>query len=269
MVVLTAAVGLFLAPGAERVSFFYGLISLTAISVLVMGSCVANCYLEREVDKKMQRTQGRALPSGRLSPRSALFLSIAMIGLSLATLGLVVNLLTALLGLLAFIFYVFLYTPLKVRSAFAVFVGAVPGALPPVLGWTSVTANVSWWPLILFSLIFFWQIPHFIAIALFREEDYRRAGFKIISLQWGAGAARWQIFIFSCFLVLVSLTPFYLGLMGRSYFYGALVLGVPFCCYALRGVIPIKGFEGKIWARNLFFSTLCYLPLLLTIMLLF
>ena len=269
MVILTAAVGLFLAPGMESISFSYGLICLLGIAILVMGSCVANCYVEREEDKKMRRTQNRALPSGRVSPRSALILSLSMIVFSLVTLAWAINLLTAFLGLWACILYVFVYTPLKSKSTMALFIGAIPGALPPVLGWTSVTGSLDWWPLILFAIIFFWQVPHFIAIGLYREEDYKRAGFKTISLQSGVGAARGQILIFSTLLVLVSLSPVYLGLMGRGYLCGVLVLGIPFCCYALRGCLATTGFDGRNWARGFFFSTLCYLPMLLTVALIF
>lgn len=262
LVVLTSLIGLLLAP--DTIHFLDGLIAMVGIAALVAGACTLNCYLERELDKKMQRTCDRPLPSGRLSSAWALGLSIILILFSLGLLAAYVNFLTTFLGLLAVILYLYVYTPLKQKSIFSLFIGAIPGALPPVLGWTSVMGSLDPLPLVLFAIIFIWQIPHFIAIGLYRKEDYQRAEFKIIPVEYGHQSARWQIFIYSLLLVIVSLLPGYLQLVRKGHFYYAFCLGVLFCSYALQGVIGQGNkFDEKRWARKYFWATLGYLPLLL------
>ena len=262
LVVLTALTGFLLAP--ETISTLHSFFSLSGITLLVAGCCALNCYLERDIDKKMQRTCTRPLPAGRLSAGWVLNFSISLILASLCLLSFAAGPLTALLGILAGLLYLYAYTPLKQRSIYSLFIGAVPGALPPVLGWTAVMQSLDAMPVILFAIIFSWQIPHFMAIGLYREEDYQRAGFKIISLEYGHGATRWQIVLWGSFLLLVSLLPFPLGLLGKNYFYCALGLGGSLSLYALWGAVFCgEGrSDGKRWARRYFWATLVYLSLL-------
>ena len=268
LVVLTSLIGLILAPNS--INFLTGLGAMMAIAVLVAGTAALNCYLEREVDKRMRRTVGRPLPSGRLSPLSALIFSVLLILPALFWLGIYVNLMTAFLGLLAMILYLYAYTPLKKKSIFALFIGAIPGAIPPVLGWTSATGSLDSFPLVLFGIIFTWQIPHFIAISLYRKEDYQNAKLKIIPIEHGDQSAKVQIFIYGLLLVFISFLPFFLQLAGKGYFYCALFLGLLLSLYALRGIVfRGEGFDEKLWARKYFLATLGYLPLLLIALVMF
>ncbi|MCY4643207.1 MAG: heme o synthase [Bacteriovoracales bacterium] len=268
LVILSAFVGMLLAPG--NIHFGRGLMALAAIWVLVAGACALNCCMEKDVDEKMERTRTRALPSGRLSISTVLFVFIPLILFALALLWFGVNPLSALLGLSAVVIYLVAYTPLKKKSNWALFIGAVPGALPPVLGYAAVGGALDMLPLILFALIFVWQIPHFMAISLYLEDDYRRAALKTIPLVWGHRAARFQILFYSAFLLPLSLVPSFWGLATRGYFYVALLLGAFLCLCALRGVFPFKALpDERRWAKGYFWATLCYLPTLLIALLAF
>ena len=260
MVALTVLVGFFLAPGFP--SSLRLLLCLSGTTLLVMGACVLNCYLERDLDKKMVRTRGRPLPAGRMSPSFALTISLFLIVFSLVILGFGVNVLTAFLGFLATFLYGFAYTYLKQKSPLSLFVGAIPGAIPPVMGWTSVTNSLALFPLILFVMMFFWQIPHFMAIGLYREDDYRNAGFQIISFERGHSFVRLKIFLYTLVLLFVSLLPFFLGLGGAPYFCITLVLGGGLGFFAFRGLLLRgDGPHQRSWARTYFFGTIIYLPL--------
>ena len=258
LVMLTALVGLFLAP--DRIFFLPGLVALLAIGLMVSGATALNCYLEREMDKKMTRTRLRPLPDGRLSPCVVLVFSLALIFSSFLLFWFFVNTLSAILGMVAAVLYLYAYTPLKKKSSLSLFVGAIPGAIPPVLGWTSVTPELSALPILLFLIIFIWQIPHFIAIGLYREEDYKRAGVKIISLEQGHHSAKIQIFIYSLVVSVVSILPFLWGLSGKSGLYIAVALGLFLCGMAFVGIWKKQDLkEGQTWARKYFFTTLFYL----------
>ena len=258
LVILTAAVGLILAP--DRTSFWHGLTALLGIGLLVSGSTALNCYIERDRDKKMERTRHRPLPDGRLSPPVVLVFSCLLTFSSLFLLWFFVNTFTAFLGFIATVLYLYAYTPLKEKSFLSLFVGAVPGAMPPLLGWTSATPDLSAFPLLLFLIIFIWQIPHFIAIGLYREEDYKRAGIKIISLEQGHRSARVQVFVYSLVLTCLSTLPFFLGLTRMSYLFSAVILGLALCVLAGVGLGKKEDLEGeKRWARKYFYATLFYL----------
>jgi protoheme IX farnesyltransferase len=191
MVVATGAVGLYLAPSAPAPQTKLGL--LVGMTLLVGGANALNMYLERDIDGRAERTKDRPLPAGRLSPKLALGLSLALGMLALLWLGLLVNTLTAVLGLLAFVSYTAFYTPMKQYSPGALVVGAVPGAMPPLMGWTAATSQLDLAGLTLFAIMFLWQLPHFIAIAIFRNDDYRRAGFKTLVSELGTTTAKFQV----------------------------------------------------------------------------
>ncbi len=250
MVVITAAGGAWVAPGRMPWTTLFW--SLFGTASLVSAANALNCYLERDSDKFMARTATRALPAGRLNPRVAVAVGVV---LSLAGIGILatwVNALTMWLGVLALASYVVVYTPLKQKSDVALFVGAVPGALPPLMGWTTATNSIDAVGLALFGILFLWQIPHFIAIAIFRKSEYIRAGIKVLPAERGDQAARVHALVWVSALVPVSLLPAYYGVVGWAYAAVALVGGAAFVvATAMPLTIP--------WPRRVFFTSLGYL----------
>ena len=180
LVIFTAGGGLVLAPGSMPLWRAIG--TLLATSLVVGSANSFNCYLERDLDQHMERTRSRPLPSGRLDPSVALWVGAILGLIALPALAYFSNLLTAGLGLLGLLSYVFAYTPMKQKSAMALWVGAVPGAIPPLMGWTAVRGRIELAGLVLAAVLFCWQIPHFIAVGIARREDYARAGHKILPL---------------------------------------------------------------------------------------
>lgn len=257
VVVATTAGGLFLAPGAMAPLLI--LLTLAGTALTVGAANTLNCYLEREVDGLMARTRSRPLPAGRLPAWSALLAGSLLAVVSLPILSVFVNGLTGALAGLALVSYVFVYTPLKLRSPMALFVGAIPGAIPPLMGYTAVTGRLDWAGVALFGLLFIWQIPHFIAISLFRKEDYAGAGFKIMPVVWGDHAARVHALVWSVLLVPVSILPYPLGLAGPVYCVAASGLGAAFVAYAAGG---FRSGAGRKWARGFFFYSIVYLMVL-------
>jgi heme o synthase len=263
-VMMTAAGGLFLAaragrmdgPGPGPALVFPTLLGLFLI---VSGANALNMYLEREIDGRMNRTKNRPLPSGRMHPRFALWFGVVSSALAVPILAIGANPLTALLALLANLTYVLAYTPLKQHSQFALHVGAIPGAIPPLLGWTAATARIDAAGIVLFSIMFLWQIPHFIAIALFLKQDYARAGLVVTPNVTGELASRHTIIRWIFALVAASLLLVPLGLAGHGYLVAAAILGAIFFiwgCYGLRAG------TGNRWAKSLFAVSIIYLTLL-------
>jgi heme o synthase len=264
MVVITAAGGLFLPARAGRIdgpgpSASTVLSTLIGLAMIVAGANALNMYLERDIDRRMARTKNRPLPSGRMAPRFALWFGVVMSALAVPVLAIGANPLTALLAGIANILYVLAYTPLKQHSHYALHVGAVPGAIPPLLGWTAVTASIDAAGVVLFSILFLWQIPHFVAIALFRRADYARAGLVVMPNVTGELASRHAIIRWIFALVAASLLVVPLGLAGRGYLIIATLLGAVFFtwgCYGLRSG------TGNKWAKSLFGISILYLVLL-------
>jgi protoheme IX farnesyltransferase len=256
MVLITAAGGLSLAGGVDLKTALFTLLG----TALVVGSANSlNCWLERDIDRHMARTRNRPLPAGRLAPSLALAfgMTLAFISIPLLTLG--VNRLTGLLAAIALVSYVAVYTPMKQKSPAALLVGSVPGALPPLIGWTAATGRLDWAGLALFGILFFWQLPHFIAIAIFREEEYTRAGFKVLPAVRGLRVAKIHAAVHAVLLMLVSLLLVPLEVAGPLYFGAALLLGGGMVLISLRGFAPGAGHS---WARQMFAASLVYLPLL-------
>jgi len=255
--VATAAVGLALAPG--RAGLALALTALAGTWLLVGSANTLNMYLEREVDGKMARTRRRPLPAGKLAPAIALWFGIgqAFVAVPLLTFG--ANGLTGLLGAIALVLYVLVYTPMKQRSIHALVVGAIPGAMPPLLGWTAQTGELTVAALALFGVIFFWQIPHFLAIAMYQREDYRAAGLKVLPVERGEASTRRAIVVTLVLQVLVTLALVPLGLGNRTYLVGAALLGALMLGW---GVYGLARSSGNGWARGLFFVSIAYLPLL-------
>ncbi|HTB58729.1 MAG TPA: heme o synthase [Polyangia bacterium] len=257
MVIITFAGGLWLAPG--QIAGWRAIMTLVGTALLVAASNTFNMYLERDVDPLMERTRDRPLPRGALSPETALAFGTLMACAAVPLVFLGGNLLTGILGLAALGSYVVVYTPLKRHSAIALFVGAVPGALPPLMGWTAVTGRLDAPGLALFAILFLWQIPHFLAIATYRAADYARAGFKVLPLAISTRATRVTIVLFSIGLVAATIALEPLRVAGLGYLTCAALLGAVFIGWAAAG---FRRAAANAWARSLFFYSIVYLTLL-------
>ncbi len=262
LVIATTAGGLWVAGPIRYTLSFWTLFGTT---LLVGAANSLNMYLERDLDALMGRTQNRPLPSGRLSPDTVLYFGIILCAVSIIILGFFVNVLTALLGLVAFVSYVLFYTPLKQRTTFALLIGAVPGAMPPLMGWTAATGHISLPGIILFLIMFLWQVPHFQAIALFHKEEYARAGLKILPLEKGDEATKHCIVRYLFGLLAVSLYPVAFHVSGSFYFWTALVLGLTFFIWGLYGLRKEAGVR---WAKSFFLVSIIYLPILFAVLVL-
>jgi len=254
LVLATTAGGIWLAPGS--VTPLQAVVTLLATAGTVGAANALNCHAERESDRFMARTRNRPLPSGRMEPSTALLFGLSLAAVSLPALALASNLLTALLGLTALLSYVFVYTPMKSRTSAAMLVGAIPGALPPLMGWTSVTGRLDLAGLVLFSILFLWQIPHFIAIALFRKEEYAAAGLTSMPIERGDESSRAQLVFYIVALLPVTLLPYQLHFAGPLYLYAAALLGLGFLAMGAWGFFKQLG---KAWARQCFLFSLVYL----------
>lgn len=264
MVVLTAGLGFLLGRG-ESFSFMLLVYTLAGTGLVSAGASVLNQVLEREPDALMHRTMNRPLPAGRMDPDAALACGVALSLAGLVELALAVNLLTALLGAAALAGYVFVYTPLKRVTSLSTVVGAVPGAIPPMMGWSAVRDHLDPAAWVLFGILFLWQMPHFLAISWLCREDYARGGFPMLTVNDpdGSRTAR-QMLLYGAALVPVSLLPSVLGLMGGVYFAGALLLGLVYLAFGV-GFFRARSTSA---ARRLMLSSLLYLPAVLLAMLL-
>jgi heme o synthase len=266
MVIITAAGGLFLASRAGGIegaapNALTVLSTLFGLSLIVAGANALNMYLERDIDRRMDRTKNRPLPSGRMAPRVALWFGVTTSAVSVPILAIGANTLTALLAVIANLLYVFAYTPMKQHSHYALHVGAIPGALPPLLGWTAVTGRIDAAGIVLFAILFLWQIPHFIAIATFRKADYARAGLIVMPNVVSELDSRHSIIRWIFAGVAASLLVVPLGLAGHGYLLIATILGAVFFiwgCYGLRAG------TGNRWAKSLFGISILYLVFLFT-----
>lgn len=257
LVLFTAGLGVWMAPGAPgagRVALF-----LAGTVGLVFGANSLNCVIEREVDARMHRTRARPLPTGRVTPRTAAVWGAFLAAASLTAIRLGSNWTATALGAIAFVVYIAIYTPLKRRSATALYVGAIPGAIPPLMGWSAGGGGLSAGGWALFALLFFWQLPHFLAIALYLKEDYARGGLQVFSIVYGEAAARRHLVGTSALLAVAGVAPALAGLGGRLYAIFAAALGIAFVMLAASGM---RGSGGAAWARHVFLYSLLYLPAL-------
>jgi heme o synthase len=263
MVVLTTFVGYALAAqGSWRASAL--LATLLGTGLVAAGAATLNMVLERQIDARMHRTSGRPLPAGRLRAVEALGWGLALTWPGLALLAWFSGLLAATVALVTWASYLFLYTPLKTRTSLATIVGAFPGALPPVIGWTAVRGQIEPGAVILFAIMFLWQIPHFLAIAWIFREDYARGGLPMLPVLDPEGRLTGrQAVANSLALLVVSLTPTVAGLAGWWYLGGAVVLGAAFAAAAVGAAVS----RTTLAARRLFLASLLYLPLLFAILL--
>lgn len=264
LVLLTTLVGFYLAVQGN-VDYRLMFHALLGTALLASGASALNQLLEHQHDAKMHRTEDRPLPSGRLSRQSVLFFGVATSVAGMAYLALAVNLLTSLLGAATLLSYVFVYTPLKRFTSLNTAIGAIPGALPPLMGWTAVRDDISAAGWVLFAILFFWQLPHFLAIAWMYRDEYAKAGYVMLPLvdPDGSRTSR-QSVSHTLGLLPISLCPFLFGLVGPVYLIGAFVLGVGFLWCAVRFARDMSLPR----ARQLFFASIIYLPLLLGLMVL-
>jgi protoheme IX farnesyltransferase len=262
LVVLTAAAGFFLAArqGLDSLLLAHALLGTALVAG---GTNALNQVWERELDALMHRTRRRPLPAGRLSTTAGVMFGAAIALGGIVYLGLAVNLVTAFLASVTLASYVFLYTPLKRRTPLNTLIGAVPGALPIVGGWTAAGGSLDAAALALFGIVFLWQLPHFLALAWLYREDYARAGFRMPGARDPNGGATGQrALLFAAALLPVSLAPTALGVTGSFYSWGAAALGVGL----LAGSAALAIGRSRTWARRLFASSVLYLPLLLLLM---
>ena len=267
-VLITVFTGVLVAPG--RVYFLDVLFFLLMMAFLVFGAATLNCFIERDVDGKMDRTKDRPLPSKRLSPGFVLFFGTTLCTVSLGALFVYSNLATFTMAVIATVSYLFIYTPLKQKTEIALYVGAIPGALPPLMGWTYVTGSFSGVGIFLFAILFVWQLPHFLAIAIYHGKDYDAAKIQVLPNLRGHKLAVWLIIGLSFLMIIISGAPAYLGQAPKSYGFTALTLSLVLFLYSVKGAFLLnKGSESEtiVWARNYFWGTIIYLPLLLGSML--
>lgn len=254
LVIFTATGGWWLAPVESPA--LVGFYAVAGTTLTVGAANTLNNYLERESDKHMTRTQNRPLPTGRLSPQAALFFGLFLTAIAIPILVILVHPLSALLAGLALISYVFIYTPMKRTSSMNTLVGAFPGALPPLIGWTAATHSIDIGGLLLFALMLLWQIPHFLAICIYRKGEYEEAGLVMLSSSHGLETTRKQILIYTMALVPIPALLFLSKVCGWSTLIIGSVLGFWWFWQA------IDGFRNKredAWARKFFFTSLYYL----------
>ena len=264
LIVLTSAAGFALASRGA-VDYLALFRSLVGIALLSSGIATLNQYAERDLDGLMRRTASRPLPSGKLAPWEALAFGAGITILAEIYLLVLVNPLSALLGLTVIAGYVFAYTPLKTRTSLSTLVGAFPGAVPPLIGWTAAHGSLSLEGWVLFAILFLWQFPHFLAIAWMYREDYGRAGILMLPVVEPDGrVTAQQIVVYTLMLLPVSLLPVALGMSGRIYLYGAIVLGLLFLYRSLRAAFSMSRQQ----ARRLLLASVLYLPLLFILMVL-
>ena len=262
LVVVSAVAGYVMASGDTH--DVWRLLSMTAGTALVAGGASAfNQILERGPDALMRRTRLRPMPDGRLAPREAWIFGAVLTLAGLGILAVGANLLSALVAFVTMASYAAVYTPLKRYSSFATVVGAIPGALPPVIGWAAALDELSQGAWVLFGILFLWQLPHFLAIAWIYREDYARAGFPMLPVIDADGRSTGrQAVVYALALLPLSLAPTLVGMAGPIYFGGALVLSLAFVALSIRFGISRSVPD----ARRLFFGSIIYLPLLWMLM---
>lgn len=265
LVVITLLVGVFLAP--ISINIFWLLVSLIAIWLQAAGSLALNSYIERDLDKLMERTKDRPLAAGRFPLRAALLWGWGLIIGGTLILLFSANVLTAMLGLFAALSYLYLYTPMKLKSPYALYVGAVPGALPTVMGWTLVTDSIEGLGLYLFGILFLWQIPHFMAISLYRKNEYGMARFLTFAQTHSFQFLRTNIILYSLLLTLFGMIPYFAGWRGEGYLVSSLMISVILMSMSVIGLKVHDEQKLYPWARMYFFGTLFYLPLILGVLL--
>lgn len=272
LIVMTAWCGYFFGAHKAGVSWIsFGLLhALIGIGLVSSGTAALNEVMEHDVDANMRRTALRPIPSGRMSLVHAMAVGMLASAGGSFYLAVFTNPLTGLLTFLTSVVYLVAYTPLKRVSPICTFVGAFPGAMPGVLGWTAVRGRLEWGTLVLFAILFIWQFPHFFSIAWLYREDYAKGGIKMLPVveEDGRSTAR-RILAYSIILIPLSLLPTFMGMAGRVYLVGAMVMGFALLYFGIRLAFlnsPLVSAQSKKRARQLLQATVIYLPLLFAFM---
>ena len=262
MLVLTSAAGFYLGS-TQGFNFALFTNAMIGIALLAFGVATLNQYIERKTDALMDRTARRPLPTNKILPNEALVFGIVQCAVAELYLLFLVNGLTAFLGLIVIVGYVLLYTPLKTRTSASTAIGALPGAMPPLMGWTSAADSINLGAWTLFALLFLWQFPHFLAIACMYKEQYAKAGIKMLpALEKDGKITARQIVVFSILMVPVSFAPFFIGMSGIYYLIGAAVLGAWFLWTSIEAA-RAKTVEKS---RKLLLVSVLYLPIIFALM---
>jgi protoheme IX farnesyltransferase len=260
-ILMSAAIGFMCGahPAAIRDLWLTLLHTLIGIALIASGAAALNQWYERDADAKMNRTMARPIPAGRITPAHALWFGSALSIAGFAELSLGANLLAGLLGAFTLAMYVFVYTPLKRLSPHATTIGAIPGAMPPLIGFAAAAGTLTAPAWILFAILFLWQFPHFYAIAWMYRDDYARAGIRMLPVVEpdGVSTAR-RVVLFSLVLLPVSLLPKFTAMAGDVYFFGAIVMGAVFAYAAVRMWFD----HSAAHARQVLLASVVYLPVL-------
>lgn len=263
MVLVVTAAGFYLASPAGGLQILLLVHTLIGSALATGGALALNQAAEEDIDARMARTRKRPLPDGRLLKFDALLFGAAILILGVAYLGVFVNPLTALLIAATGALYLFLYTPLKRMTSLNSVVGAVPGAMPPVIGWAAATGGLSIESFVMFSILFLWQIPHALAIAVMYREDFARGGIKLLPVEDPGGASTGRQVVSYCMaLIPAGMAPAVVGMAGGAYFAASAILGALYLGYGVH--MAREG--GAASARRLFYYSLIYLPALLLAM---
>jgi heme o synthase len=263
LVSVTTAAGFLLATPPGELPWAGLLHTVVGTALVAAGSGALNQFVERELDRRMKRTARRPLPGGRMEPDNALLWGALLGAAGILELALAVNPLTALLAAGTLVAYVFAYTPLKTHTSLATIVGAVPGAAPPLIGWTGAADDFGLGGWVLFALLFLWQLPHFLSIAWLYREDYRNAGMRLLTIDDpDFGRTARQSALWTVALLPVSLAPAAVGLAGGVYLAGALALGGAFLAVALAFARRPRVAS----ARRLLLASVAYLPAVLAVL---
>ena len=258
MLVLIAAAGFYLGTNANF-NWLLFVNSMIGIALLSFGASTLNQFIERETDVLMERTSRRPLPTKKLTAQQALIFGVLLCAAAEIYLFFLVNPLTAILGLTVIVGYVLLYTPLKTRTTLSTVIGAFPGAMPPLMGWTAAANEITVPAWVLFAILFFWQFPHFLAIAWLYRHEYAKAGIMMLPVVEPSGRlTAQQIVVFSLLLLPLSLAPFFIGLTGVVYLIGAAVLGLWFVWQSVQFA---RNKDNKV-AKMVLRVSIIYLPLL-------
>jgi heme o synthase len=264
LVLVTTIIGFHLGNAGGSVDYTLLFNTVVGTFLVAGGAAAFNQVLERDVDAKMRRTMGRPLPDGRLSARESTWFAAALSSIGPLQIGLGANWLAAGIAAATLGSYALVYTPLKRVTSLATVVGAVPGALPPMIGWAASRGSLSLEAWVLFAIVFFWQMPHVLAISWMYREDYERGGVRVLPVGDPDGrSTAFQMVNYAAALVPVSLLPTVVGLAGRVYFAGAIVLGIGMLALAIRFAQD----RTSLRARRLFLASLVYLPLLWVLLL--
>jgi len=266
LILMSTAVGFYLASPGWSLNLLLLLNTVVGTALVASGTAALNMWMERVADGKMRRTQARPLPAGRMTPSHAFWFGLILAIAGVAYLATAVNLLTGSLGAFTCASYLLCYTPLKPLTPHSTLVGAFPGAMPILMGWTAVTGRLSLEGWVLYGILFLWQFPHFLAIAALYREDYERGGIRMLPVvddAQGTATGR-QIIAYTVALLPVSILPAWLGLAGNVYLVGTLLLGLAFFYFGWEVATRYT----RLQARRLLQASVVYLPLVYVLMIL-